>query len=286
MSTPNTRISRRRLLALSGAALAVGVPATARAAGGGRAGHLSVGSYPGWVHEDWPPESLDFSPWTHIFHFGMYPTEDGEIDLADMLDPSYPGRAVSAAHSAGREIVLVIGGEGTGDGFAGATHDENRATFVENIVATMGKHGYDGVVVDWEEGVTDEPFTALITELGAALDEISPRPFYAFDVLSGLVPPELAASLAAHVDTINMMSYWSDGLDELTAYREAGVPAEKLVLGVGLSSDYHDTTAEAVRGKVDTVRREGLAGAESWQIGDLTGSDDPRLEPLRELAGN
>jgi glycosyl hydrolase family 18 (putative chitinase) len=273
------RITRRRMLALSAGALAAAAPASALAAGGTG---MSVGSYPGWVHEDWPPESLDFSPWTHLFHFGMYPTETGEIDLADMIDPTYPDRAVAAAHGAGRRIALVIGGEGTGDGFTGATRPENRARFVENVVATMSEHGYDGVVIDWEEDVADEPFTALLADLRTAIGDA----YLGVDVLSGLVAPALAASVHEHVDTVNLMSYWSDGDDELSAYRDAGVPAAKLVLGVGLSADYHDTTVERVRAKVDTVRRAGLAGAESWQLGDLSGPDDPRLEPLRELAGN
>jgi hypothetical protein len=249
-------------------------------------GHLSFGSFPGWVQDEMPPDSVDYGAWTHILHFGMYPTSSGEVAIADMQSAEFPPAAVAAAHAEGRKIILVIGGEGTGEDFVAATEPSLRPTFVQDIVATMQRYGYDGVSIDWEENVVEDQFTALVGDVRAELDKVGPRPFLSVDVLSGLVEPRVVATVADSVDTVNLMSYWSNGHDELDAYLAAGIPAGKLVLGIGLSADYHDTSVESVQDKVDLVVERGLAGVEVWSFADLRdGWQDPRLEPLHDLAG-
>ena len=52
-------------------------------------------------------------------HFGMYPTTNGGVALADMQSTSYPPAAVNVANAAEEKIILVIGGEGQGAGFLG-----------------------------------------------------------------------------------------------------------------------------------------------------------------------
>lgn len=243
-------------------------------------GPISLGFYPGWV--DYAPDEVDYSPWTHIGHFGIYPDPDGGLRFGD-LAPADLDPAVTAAHGAGVEILLVIGSEGTREAFLGATSDRNRPGFVDEIVTLATRHGYDGVDIAWSDEVDPDQFTALILDLRAAIDDTAPHLLLTFEAVSGLLPPALAAELHPYVDYIHLMSFWSDGSDELTAYTRAGVPAGKLTVGVGLYQDgYHDTTPERVREKVELVRAEGAAGVMAWSFQHLDGGwNDPRLEPLR-----
>jgi chitinase len=248
--------------------------------------YWSIAFYPGWVQNRIPASAIDYSPWTHIFHFGMYPGSRGEVLLADMQCTAYPPDAVARAHAAGKKIVLVIGGESTGPAFTTATSSTYRATFVKNIVATMQRYGYDGVDVDWEEGVIDAQLVALMQELRTTLNALGTAPLLTIEVISGLVAPATAAKVSGLVDAVNVMSYWSSGLDQFTAFHDAGVPASKIVLGIGLASVYRDTTQALVQAKVDLARQYGMRGVDGWQLGDLTGSTDPRLVPLRNLVAS
>ena len=260
-------------------------PAATKPVDAPRSGPMSLGFYPGWV--DYRPDEVDYSPWTHIGHFGVYPEADGSLRFGD-LDPEELTPAVTAAHAAGVEILLVIGSEGTREAFLGATADRNRAGFVQEIVALATRHGYDGIDIAWSDEVDPERFTALIRDLRAALDTTAPQLLLTFDAVSGLLPPELAAELHPYVDYIHLMSFWSDGRDELTAYTQAGVPAHKLTIGIGLYQDgYHDTTPERVQQKVTLAQDQGAAGVMVWSFQHLDGGwVDPRLEPLRSYVSS
>lgn len=245
---------------------------------------MSLGFYPGWV--PYEPEDVDYSAWSHIGHFGVYPESDGGLEFGN-LAPEDLTPAVEAAHAADTEIVLVIGSEGYGDEFNEAATDANRSTFVDNIVDLAEEHDYDGVDIDWEEDIHAENFAALISDLRAEIDSRDAELTLSFDAISGLLEPDLAAEVADDVDWIGLMSYWSDGVDELTAYTEAGVDAEKLLIGIGFYKDgYYDTTPEHVQDKIDLALGEDTAGVLVWSFQHLDGDwEDPRLQPLRDYMG-
>jgi hypothetical protein len=242
----------------------------------------SIGSYTGWA--DWSPEDVDYSPFTHIMHFAMLPDAVGNLEEGYTGTSEEITQVVDEAHAHGIPVILVIGSEGEGPDFVTATSNENREHFVQEIVDAVVSNGYDGASVDWEEEVVghEQQLINLVRELRTALDQVDPSLILMLDVISGLVPPSLAAEVVEDVDTINIMSYWDNGIDEVNVYTEAGVPAEKIILGIGLSWDYFDLTTEHVVEKIQTVRDYGLRGVESWAFHDIESWDDPRLVPLLE----
>jgi hypothetical protein len=190
---------------------------------------------------------------------------------------------VAEAHSHGLPVILGVGSEGEGEDFVGAANADNRGKFVREIVDAVVEFDYDGASIDWEENVigNEQQLIALTRELRTALDAESPSLILMLDVISDLVPPWIAVEVVDDVDTVNLMSYWDDGLDQVAAYTSAGVPPDKIILGVGLSSDYYDLTAERVEQKVETVHERGLLGLESWAFHDIGSWSDARRAPRR-----
>lgn len=262
-------------------------PAGSEAASLATPAHWSIGYYPGWVQTTVPPQKVDYRAFTHIFHFGMYPDAHGNVALADMQSAGYPHAAVKAAHAAGKHIVLVIGGEGQGAKFRASTRGNNEKRFVRNIVSTMQTYGYDGVDVDWEESMVESQLVPFIKDLRTALDAVSPARSLHIEVDEGQVPPTTTAKVAAYVSSVNCMCYGDDGADSFAAYVAAGVPAAKLVKGMGFSSGqgYYETTAAHVAATIASVRARGMVGIGGWQIGDLH-DGDARLPLLEEYVAS
>lgn len=246
----------------------------------------SMASYPGWVQDTIPPTRIDWASTTHVLHFGRYPTGTGDVVVGDMQATANHAPLVTAAHAAGRNALLVIGGEGCGAQFATAASDPTaRARLVGALAGLASTYGYDGVDVDWEEDVpaNEAAYVALHADLRTALP---PSLLLTTDVVSGLVPGRIAARVLPYVDSVNVMSYWSDGRDQYAHYRSAGIPAAKLVIGLGIAADptYVDHTPAAVASKVELVEAEGCRGTEYWHVGEMRDSlTDPRLQPLREM---
>lgn len=271
---------------------AIGVPVSAASPTSEAAaanGSIVIGFYPGWV--TYAPDTVDYSPWTHVGHFGVYPRMDGTLEFGDFAARDL-GPAVRAAHRAGRKALLVIGSDGHGREFRSATSDRYRPTFVRSIVRTAVEYGYDGIDIDWASPVDDERFAALIADLRAAVDATRSSLILTFDAVSGLLPPELAARVHSNVDHINLMSYWSDGADQIALYTEAGVPAGKLIVGIclhrgdeGGEGSCHGTTTRRVEQTISIASAEGAAGVMVWSFQHLDGGwRDARLEPIRRLA--
>jgi hypothetical protein len=241
--------------------------------------YVSLLYYPGWVQNSLAPTDIDYAAVSHIMHFGFDPTTAGTMCTCDMQSTLYPPVAIAAAHAAGKKIVVVVGGEGQGENFVGATGTANLATFIDNIVTLKNLHGYDGVDIDWEESVTEAPYVALVQGLRTAM---GPDVFLSIDVDTGQHPPEIVAAAEPYVTMINDMTYWDSGETEQSAYEHAGVPAYKLTLGVGYP--HLDQTQADVQRKVSAIESSGWAGAMEWQVGDLSpATEDERLAPLRTL---
>ena len=104
------------------------------------------------------------------------------------------------------------------------------------------------------------------------------------DVNTGQIPPGIAVQAAPYVNSINMETFKDNGLSSVAAYIQAGIPASKLLLGVGVTSGYYDSTEARVAAKVKYVEDHGLKGILFWQPGALnTDRTDPRLIPLRQM---
>ena len=249
---------------------------------------MSFTSYPGWIQSRIPPARFDYSPWTVINDFGLWPAKNGGIAVGDMNSLSYIPPAVAAAHQAGKKIIMAVGEQGLGPHFASAASSRYRTTLIRSIVGYVSKYGFDGVDIDWEEDVPQNQanYIALVRELRAALDQAFPgrQMYLSADVNTGQVPPAIAAQIAPAVDSLNLETFQNNGMSSVAAYTGAGIPASKLLLGIGVAPGYYDTTQARAAAKVSYVEEHGLKGTLLWQPGDLNSyRTDPRLMPLRQM---
>jgi hypothetical protein len=251
--------------------------------------YISFTSYPGWIQTSIPPSKFNFAPWTIINDFGLWPTPTGGIAVGDMGSLSYVPPAVAAAHRAGRMIIMAVGEQGVGAKFVGAASPKYQAKFITNITDYVAKYHFDGVDIDWEEDVPQNAanYVSLIKNLRGALDRGFPRHmFLSADVNTGQIPPYIAAQIAPYVDTLNLETFQNNGIGSVAAYARAGIPASKMLLGIGVANGYYDINQARVAAKVNYVETHGLAGTLLWQPGNLrTQETDPRLTPLLHMVG-
>jgi hypothetical protein len=250
--------------------------------------YISFTSYPGWIQASIPPGKFNFAPWTVISDFGLWPTRTGGIAVGDMQSLSYIPRAVAAAHRAGKTIIMAVGEEGLGPNFAAGASPGNRSRLISSIITDVRKYHFDGVDIDWEEEVPQNQadYVALLADLRPALDKAFPgrNMFLSTDVNTGQIPPDIAARVAPYVDTVNVESFRNNGASSIAAYIRAGIPAGKLLLGIGVAHGYYDTTESRVAAKVKYVEQHGLKGTLLWQPGNLhSDRTDQRLIPLRQM---
>ncbi|KAJ3454931.1 hypothetical protein MRS44_013531 [Fusarium solani] len=196
------------------------------------------------------------------------------------------------------KVMLSIGGWTWSTNFAAvAGSTTTRATFAKSAVTLMKDWGFDGVDIDWEYPANEDDATNMVLLLKAVRDELDS---YAAEFASGhrfqlsIAAPAgfehysklHLADLAQILDYINLMAYdyagsWSthtghnanlyandeepdatpfntDGA--VRAYLDAGVPAEKLVLGMPIYGRSFQGTAGLGEPFVDV-------GFGSWEKG-------------------
>jgi chitinase len=222
------------------------------------------GYYVGYQRALYPETQVDFSLLTHVFVGRIIPTTSGGVlthfDIDNTNGPIMARNLSARAHQFGRKAVLMLGGAGEHAGFVGAASSANRATFVANLLSTMDSFGYDGIDVDWEPVNAEDraPLLALLEALRAA------RPGMILTIPVGWVNSNFPtsvdswyATVAGVVDQMNMMTYdmagpyggwvtWhssalldnqpnhpSSIASSAQLYRNVGVPAAKLGIGIG-----------------------------------------------------
>jgi chitinase len=227
-------------------------------------GRWVSGYYVGYQRSLYPETQVDFSVLTHIFVGPILPTSTGGVlthfDIDNTNGPIMARNLSSRAHQFGRKAVLMLGGAGTHTEMVSAASSANRATFVVNLISTMDNLGYDGIDVDWEpiDAVDRAPLLALLQDLRTA------RPAMILTIPVGWVNTNFPSSVdswyatvAGVVDQMNLMTYdmagpysgwvtWHSSalLDEqpnhpssvassAQLYRNVGVPAAKLGIGIG-----------------------------------------------------
>jgi chitinase len=227
-------------------------------------GRWLSGYYVGYQRSIYPESAVDFSSLTHLFVGSLIPTTSGGVlthfDIDNTNGPIMARNLSALAHEAGRKAVLMLGGGGEHAGFVGAASNANRATFVANLLRTMDDLGYDGIDVDWEPINAEDraPLLALLQELRAA------RPNMLLTIPVGWVNSNAPgavdswyATVAGVVDQMNLMTYgmagtWSGWVtwhssalldnqpnhpssiaSSIQVYRNQGIPASKLGIGIG-----------------------------------------------------
>ena len=214
----------------------------------------------------WTEVPADEVPWSSITHLILGYMLLEEISPAEhtIAPPDWygatawrndAGRYISAGHLAGRTVTCMLGGEGSNPGnvWNHATSAANVAVLAANIRSVLQPLGFDGVDLDWEDGVDYPGLVRLAQQLRAVWPEAVltiPTAFTGDDAV------ELAGAVDA-VDAFMPMTYiaipqwggWTlpspltplyvvganqNSVDWVRqAWVDAGVPAGKLVMGVG-----------------------------------------------------
>jgi len=157
-----------------------------------------------------PASTIDFVALTHIIHFSLVPNSDGSLDSTiNVISLANSSDIVSRTHTAGRKVLICVGGASSQGGFQGATSAASRGTFITNLVTFMSARGYDGIDIDWEplDSADANAYTNFINNLRAALDAITPRPLLTAAIASPPTPASVLASVKDQFDQINLMTY-------------------------------------------------------------------------------
>jgi chitinase len=181
------------------------------------------------------------APLTHLNYAFALPQGDGT--LLDIANPWKLEAYVELAHAHGVKVLISIGGWGWDAEFEElAASAASRATFVSAVTALVSEYGLDGADVDWEypdPGASSEAFTALMTELRAAL----PVGTLLTAAVAAVGPGAdgVGEEVFSLVDFLNLMAYDGPGPehaplayaeDSLAYWADRGLPAAQSVLGV------------------------------------------------------
>ena len=249
-----------------------------------------AGYHVGYQSTMYPTAAIDFASISHIMIGPVTPNANGSLNTSFDIDatngPAWATSVVSAAHAAGRQAMLMIGGAGSLAGWQGAASAVTRATFVSNLLATMSATGVDGLDLDWEPLASSDyaAFTALATALRTQRPGMIMTVPVAWANANFATPDPFFKTIAPLFDRINVMSYdmdWdADGWQSwftsalhgasgttpssidtsIDFYLASGVPRGKLGIGIG----FYGVCWHGVSGPRQTIP----AGA------GITGSDN------------
>ena len=221
--------------------------------------------YVGYQNHYLKPRDIDFTLMTHIVVGGVGVNADGtlnehwHVENGDGHDMALD--VGKRAKREGVKTLIWLGGPNEEDKFLSAATSTNRARFVKNIVKLVDELGYDGVDIDWEPIRKKDEASALA--LVRDLREADPNLIITFPVnwvpttVVGIKDLSVYKEMARYVDKLFIMSYsmagpwpgwkaWHGGAlkgdtlatpgsvrTSVKAYQHAGVPNEKLGIGVG-----------------------------------------------------
>jgi chitinase len=190
-----------------GSAGTAGEAGSGGAAGGGASAIWINAYYAAWMQATLPPSEIDFSAVTQLTHFSFTPNGDGSLNTTDNgMTAAKSAAVIAAAHAAGKQVLISIGGAGTHAGFQQAISASKRDGFVQALVTEALARGYDGIDVDMEpiEAGDVSNFVAFVKALRIALDQAAPGKLLTTAASSTPVP---FVQLVAELDQINVMTY-------------------------------------------------------------------------------
>ncbi len=199
-----------------------------------------VGYFPYWESGD--TNSIDYTKLTDIIYFHIWPNADGSLDTS-AVNTNDLNTIRNNAHSAGVNVLIAVGGWGVSNGFPAMAADNNaRANFVANIANYIAANNLDGVDIDWETPIDQTKIDNQDILLSDLSNTLQPLGKLVTVAANGEVA-ELKSSAAGSVDWVNVMAYdmnwgnaehstFSDSVASLQMYENAGIPKEKLSLGI------------------------------------------------------
>ncbi len=157
------------------------------------------------------PQKIDFTAFSHLIHFGIFPKSDGTINLPPgSISPEQSKTVISLAHAVGCKVLVSVGSQDGTTWFQQAIQAGPRAALVHNLVQFVLNRGYDGLDLDFEPlGDADvSSYEKFIFELRARLIAANPSLLLTAAVAS---EPAMFARLQSQFDQINLMTYELSG---------------------------------------------------------------------------
>ncbi|KIY74088.1 glycoside hydrolase family 18 protein [Cylindrobasidium torrendii FP15055 ss-10] len=259
---------------------------------------LVMAYYPDWTSSQFPPEKIDFDYYDWIDFAFALPDESFNLSWDDPeTAPALLSRLVDAGHAGGTKIKLSIGGWTGSKHFSDAvSNDENRHTFVKNIVTIYEQFGIDGIDIDWEypghKGDADNTVSTLDTPnflsflrllrsqlpTNAVITAATqPAPFVGEDGQ----PVNNVTEFASLLDWVLIMNYdvWSsssnpgpnapfydachnstqpeaNAVGAFNAWRDAGLSPSQMVLGIPAYGYLSNSNATSLRTRSAAARRQ------------------------------
>lgn len=252
---------------------------------------------------------------TDFIVFSAEPTEAGSIDRSRLA--KVPWETLRQWKTKERiRLILCIGGWERSKHFAAvASSAEKRQVFVKEAVRLCLEERLDGIDLDWEhprDAVEQAGYGSLLTELRAAFE---PHGLLLSVTIAAWQKMPKEAFAAAH--WVQVMAYdhegrhstFEDSVADIQTLKQAGVPAEKLVLGLPFygrditrrnrSLTYaeivarHDPQPEVdevdgvyfngaatVRRKTEFALESRLGGVMAWELGQDVPSDRSLLRAM------
>ncbi len=197
--------------------------------------------YVGWSYGYLPDyanfsvSKVNFKCYTYLAWFAVNGNGSGTINgISDATAQTF----TNTCHQNNCKAIICVGGAGAGQpNFQPATTTSVMPTFVKNLVAYMSRNGFDGIDIDWEDGINGQ-FVPFMKALSTALSAITPKP-----VLTVATAQYLASQhgpAAAYVDQFNLMSYYNDVnsmAGQVASFTSQGIPKSKLGIGYGYDTD-------------------------------------------------
>ena len=175
---------------------------------------------------------------TDIIYFSAEPRVDGTLDTS-----RFDGNVLSQLHEMqgrnGTRLLISIGGWERSTQFAAMTGNiQTRQKFVDNLAGYIHENKLNGVDFDWEFPQNETEFQNYIRLLEEVHSDFAPKGL----LVSVALSPDLEFPLKdfAVVDRVHIMSYdrqprhsiYEQAVVDLQKFIDAGIPREKLILGV------------------------------------------------------
>jgi hypothetical protein len=146
----------------------------------------------------------------------------------------------------------------------------------------MQANAFDGIDIDWEDGIVQSQYADLFKGLSAEFDKLKPRPVLTVATFMGLA--NNTAPVAQYIDQVNLMSYYATmtGGDvpipqQMKAFTDKGVAKSKLGIGYGYDTDGEvdgpnemgngsDGNPKDVAAKCQYAIDNGYGGVMIWEI--------------------
>ncbi|KAI8905939.1 hypothetical protein EDD86DRAFT_248878 [Gorgonomyces haynaldii] len=221
-----------------------------------------VGYYEGWNVEGrpcgkYPVSAINPNKWTHLHYAFAVVTEDGRLSMeGDLQSERLREFTALKERSFGTKFIISVGGWAFNDGYTNhrfrdmASTPESRAVFIESAIQFLGNYRLDGLDIDWEYPVAEERggdpkdaqnYLALVRELkshpnfnGYSLSIAAPASYW---YLRNFKIDDMHGNWDWHNKwvgkAINTHNNWTEVEGALNMVRKAGVPTNKITLGIG-----------------------------------------------------